>query len=335
MTEAELKGIAFCFIAGGGMVYRAIRTKKITREIADTPRSKTASAPQGLVELEGFAWPAGEVARCVSGEEVVYYRLEIQRAESRGSGKNRRTEWVSVFTHAPCAPFYVVDATGLALITPVTCEVDTHGKKTRSWGSLRANERKGVLAICAGKSIPGFPPADGFFGLFSSSYRIVENKIGIGSPLYVKGDFRTPTGGLPKVKAPGLSEFASRVFNAQARSLKNLRHFLDRNRDGVVTGEEARYGYGFAARQSRMKATKGAVEEKEFEVHGHVGTSPENRLLIADAHQDHLLARRGKYVWLQLVAGAALIALGSASLFPQVDLIQLISGRQRVPAQVR
>src|SRR5690606_11764211 len=167
MTEAELKGIAFCFIAGGGMVYRAIRTKKITREIADTPRSKTASAPQGLVELEGFAWPAGEVARCVSGEEVVYYRLEIQRAESRGSGKNRRTEWVSVFTHAPCAPFYVVDATGLALVTPATCEVDTHEKKTRAWGKLNANERKAVLAICAGKTITGFPPSDGFFSLFS------------------------------------------------------------------------------------------------------------------------------------------------------------------------
>lgn len=314
MTEESLKMIVFSLFTGGGLLINSISRRKKTRKIADTPRSKVASAPQGYVELQGFAWPAAQYARSAAGDEIVYYSLEVQRAESRGSGKNRRREWVPVFTHGHIHPFYLVDPTGLALVDPASAEFDLHGSQTRNWTALKDDEKKWVGEIAARRAINGFPPGKGLLGVFSSSYRVIEKEIGVGSPLYLHGDFRTSTLQNPKVKAAGLSEFVSRIFSVEARSTKNISHFLDKNRDGVVCGDESRQGYGFAGRQARNKGRTQPREEREFEICGNVGSSPEHRLLIADAHEEHLVKRREKWIWIQFVGGAVLIAFGCTAL---------------------
>ncbi len=292
----------------------SISRRKKTRKIADTPRSKVASAPQGYVEFQGFAWPAAQYARSAAGDEIVYYSLEVQRAETRGTGKSRRRQWVTVFTHGHVHPFYLVDPTGLALVDPSSAEMDLHGARTRDWASLKGEEKRWIEEIASRRAILGFPPSKGLFGIFSSPYRVVEKEIGVGSPLYLHGDFRTPSMTHPRVKVPGLSEFSSRIFSSEARSTKNIDHFLDKNRDGVVCGDESRHGYGFAGRQARNKSRTQPSDEREFEVYGNIGSSLEHRLLIADAHEEHLVKRREKWIWLQFLGGAALLAVGCATL---------------------
>lgn len=312
MNEAILNLTVASLVTGGGLMIRALSRRKKTQKITDTPRSKVATAPQGYVELQGFAWPAAEEARTAAGQEVVLYRLEVQRSETRGSGKNRRREWVTIFYHAHVEPFYLVDPTGLARVDPGTAELDVGATRTRKWSSLSASEKKWIEEVASRRPVPGFPPSRGLLGIFSSPYRVLEKEILLGAPLYLHGDFRTPSVETPKVKVSGLSEFTSRIFNAEARSTKNINHFLDKNRDGRVCADEARYGYGFAARQARNKSRSQPSQEREFEVCGHVGSSSEHRLLIADMHEEHLVKRRQKWLWLEFVAGAALLAAGCA-----------------------
>lgn len=367
LSNEEIKLVLICFFFGGGLILHALSRKRSVRKIEDTPRSKVASAPQGYVELQGFAWPAagGKVERNAQGHETVYYRLALQRAETRGSGKNRKKVWVTVFSYSTDTPFYLIDATGIALIDPARTwgnpalsvesqvrsvaakvtnfasgmgvlgsvaslglegfaggrnaigdgggyETDLGTGRPKAW-SRHSTEEKALICKRVGK-IAGvsFPPSNFLFGLFSDEFRVIESEICVGSPLYVHGDFKTDSQNAITAQVPGLTEFASRVFNADARAQKNLTHFLDKDGDGKVSAIEAMRGYTFAARQARLKAKDQLTGEKTFEVHGRMGSSAENRLFIADLHEEHLVARKQRYGSLEIAAG---ILLMFASLF--------------------
>ena len=120
--------------AGGGILYSGLKRRTRARAIEEMPRSKIATAPQGLVEVEGFAWPnENRVARSSSGFENVYYELQLQREESRGSGKNRRKVWVTIFTHRHAETFYICDATGIALVDPQDALIEVHQHTQMPW----------------------------------------------------------------------------------------------------------------------------------------------------------------------------------------------------------
>jgi hypothetical protein len=286
--QAEIKltvqivwALGAAFVFGFALIFKAIKRNHSVKKIQDTPKSKVESAPQGYVEFEGFAWPSESTVRGCSGEEAVYYSLQIQKKVTKYHGNKRRTEWVTLYSHFHCAPFYVVDPTGIALIDITNGEVDLPEKNKRSWYDLSRDEKLRVLKITEGKKIPSFPPSTFLFGIFAGSYRIIEKEILVGNPLYVHGDFRTTAVEPIRVSVLGLTEFSNRVFNREARSLKNLSSFLDKNKDGVISEKEAEYGYQFAAKQARLKA-KDINGETAFPVHGKIGSSGEHKLFLAD-----------------------------------------------------
>src|SRR5262245_60860904 len=108
------------FGAGGGFnpggLFRRKGERASARHIQDTPRSKVATAPQGLVEVEGFAWPESEVDKTLNGLEAVYRCLTLQRQDTEYDDGKRRKVWKTVGGYSTGRPFYVVDETGLALV---------------------------------------------------------------------------------------------------------------------------------------------------------------------------------------------------------------------------
>jgi hypothetical protein len=329
----SIKGVLVCLIFGGGLIWSAMSRRKKARKVEDTPRSKVSSAPQGLVELQGFAWPKNLCVRTIDEREAVCYHISIERKETQGSGKNRRTTWVSVFAWGHTHPFYLVDATGLAEVHPGMSELDVATKQTRSWSALTKQQRVQVVALVGGRPIAGFPPGSGFFGLFSSAYRVVESEIRVGSPLYASGSFRTPTAHSEMARVPGLTSFAARVLNFEKRSFKDVTVLLDKNKDGKVTEDEAREGYSFAARLSRDKAQKGEEPEKEFPVFGVLERSASHALVLADAHESHLVNRLNRFFYPKILSGAALITLGIALLLMSVGLGPRAGLMDRLPSQ--
>ncbi len=312
-TPTKLKIIGVCLVFGVIFLIRALRRHKKLRQVTDTPRSKTRTAAQGFVELEGFAWPDSTTVLSSSGHEAIYHCFQLQKEVSRGSGRQRRRTWETVFERRHVQPFYLIDAQGLIWLDPNGADLNLEATSIRSWRSLNSSEQERILRSIVNAPLASFPPSMAFFGLFSPKYRIVENEIRVGSPMYVTGDFKAIEGEIPDVRDPGLLYFAGRSFDLKTGAIKNISKILDTDGDGSVDAEEAKQGYSFLAKIARQKAKDSAIATSTFEkpmhLHGTMGSSQTNRLFIADTHQIHLTKRLERFLWTQFIGGAALITI--------------------------
>lgn len=315
MSQSSIDGIITGFVLGGSLLYSALKKHKVRRKIQDTPCSKVATAPQGYIELEGFAWPQEETFKSIDGHESVYYRMQIQKEESRGSGKKKRRVWVTIYTHLHAHPFYLVDATGIALIDPTQAELNLKTSRIRHWGKLSNKDKDIVEAMTHGQGVSNFPPSKFLFGVFAGNYRVVEDEILVGSPIYAHGDFQTHELQCRKIKSVGLTQFHQRVYDSNTRQKKDLTAFFDSNKDQKVSPEEAIQGYVMAAALAQKSAKSQKVEEIEFEICGQLDQSETHKLFLADVHESHLVDRMGRFLKLQLAGGALLMTLSVVQVF--------------------
>jgi hypothetical protein len=321
--------------AGGGLFWSAIKNQKKTRKIQDTARSVLSSAAQGYIESQGFAWPAFESVPTREGYDAVYFSFTLQKEIVTGSGKNKRREWITVFTLLHNPDFYIFDHSGLALIEPGSAEFEIENVKTTLWSRLSEVDRFNIQEnIIKNNVIEDFPPSNIFFGLFGTRFRIIEAEVLSGSPIYAHGHFSSAEGLQMQVKVPGLGLFYRRVYEGSSGRLKNLNTLLDENKDGKVSGKEARNGYSLLAKMSLAKAKLESKEENDFNIFGHLRSSEAHHLLVADAHEVHLVGRLTQRLWLQFVGGAALLAVG-IFLLPELGLDKLMSADYRSRSQVR
>lgn len=303
----EVKIMAFCFLVGGGLIVTAIRNHKRHRKVSDTHRSKIATAPQGFVEFEGFAWPTGETTVVQGGHEAVYYSFELQQKVSNG----KRTDWKPVYKSLHANPFFLVDATGLVRLDLTDVELNLEDSRKTLWARLDKIEKDRILNHVVKEQISGFPPSSGgVYNFFAGAFRVVETEIRVGAPIYATGNYQSITGGPQKIQQPGLRDFCQKVFEHSARRLKNVNHLLDTNRDGHVSCEEAVSGYGMAARLSRHKAQLPGSTETEFTVYGHLSSSASQQFFLASGFEEHLKGRLSLHLWLKFGGGAVLCTIG-------------------------
>jgi hypothetical protein len=308
---------------GLSLVKKALDIQKRIRLIQDTPRSKSQTAAQGLTEFEGFAWPAEKYEMTTRDQEAVYHSIELQKQVSSGSGKNRRTEWVTVSKHEFNPDFYLCDGTGLILVRPQNAQFEMLIEETRSWRSLGSSERD--LAMMVLPNPDGFldMPSSGFLGgLFAGKYRIIEKSLLTGNPLYVSGDFKTTSDDQSTVHLTGLTRFYQMVYDANSKSLRNLKKILDKDGDGKISRQESLDGFSTAARVARTRSKAEGLPEKDFNVYGRLQHSEIHQLFIAGAHENDLVKNLRFKPALMLTGGAAAIALAVVGLFPKLDLPQ-------------
>lgn len=327
----KVKAIGLCLFFGGLLLYRSIRRHRMIRRAVDTPRSKTASAPQGFVELEGFAWPDTDTVISCSGNEALYHSFQLQREVTRGSGKSRRRTWETVFQRIHAAPFYIVDGTGLVMLDPAAAELNLETASARSWRSLNMNEKRRVTETLVTSAVAQFPPEDIFFGFFGPKFRIVESEIRVGSPMYATGNFSAAEGETFHVKSKGLTYFFNHVFDIKTGGLKSWKKVFDTDDDGRVDAGEAQHGYSALAQRGRSKEKAQNPTESEFRLHGTLGSSSIHRLFVADTNQTHLTERLGRFLWTQFIGGAALLTAGIALTFGLLRDQHQPSGNQRAP----
>ena len=101
-------------VFGGGLIYNGIKNFRKSRKIQDTARIDIGSAPLGLVEVEGYAWPAIQAMPAVCGRNVVYYHYKVQQYVRRGKSSYWETKHEFNFGN----PFYVMDSSGICLVHP-------------------------------------------------------------------------------------------------------------------------------------------------------------------------------------------------------------------------
>ncbi|MFN8847738.1 MAG: hypothetical protein ACK5V3_01765 [Bdellovibrionales bacterium] len=302
-----LQLIVICLVFGLVMLWISFRKHKKLRLVQDHPTVKIETAAQGFSEVQGFAWPTVNGPKCFKGIEMIYHHLQLQKKVTEGSGKNKKKVWRTIFSTGFGAPFYVMDATGLALVEPGKSELEVDSKTTRSWYFMSYREKQYYLKNFIKESVVGFPPSEFLWGLFSSSYRIVESRINTGSPIYIKGHFESPEGIKKEALLVGLAKFAGQVFDFQSRKIRQLNRLLDVNQDNQVTNQEAIQGYSQLAMHSKSQSESGTnpVPDRPFPVFGLFVTNEDHKLFIADCHEEHLLKKLKLQFYGYLSAGIA------------------------------
>jgi hypothetical protein len=294
------------FVLGIGISLMGIKKRKVAKKIQDTPRSKISSAAQGHVEIQGFAWPKTKLTVDSDEKKCIYYSFTLQHEETQGSGKNKRKVWVTDFTSYFGESFYVMDSTGILEVMPIGATLEIESARTRQWSFLSKKQKEKICLDLVNRPIAGFPPSSGFGGLFSKKFRIIEQNILVGSPIYLNGNFRSHTGEPSKVQSPGMTAFYNRLFNKENRSDKNINAFLDKNKDGKISIKEMREGYYIAAISALAKVGNKDFPEESFDSYGEMSTSENHQLIIADMHESHLLRKLNRAVLL-IILGLFLI----------------------------
>jgi hypothetical protein len=307
--NSDLELAFFGIVTGAILVYRSLQRFRRTRIVQDTTRSKIASAPMGLAEIQGFAWPQELVVNCLRGRNAIYQKLELQKLVKRGKNSSWVTKWSR--EHKPV--FYVLDETGLLEVDPAEAEFEIQSR-VLSWSKLTQTEKDNTSLL--GISESGFPPSKAFFG-WSPSFRFVESVILLGAPVYVHGTL-SPAKGKDKLP-PSLSLKRFRDFLQRHRG-RNISENLwfDLNRDGKVSAEEASLAankFGEKAFDSKLNHDEapailpGQVLRENI-IYGRMSSCTERKLFLADCHEDHLVKRVGSWNLLRLLGGAALIGAG-------------------------
>lgn len=291
----EIKLLLFSPIFAGGFLFAGFRMLRTARQIRDTPTSRIATAAQGQVEIQGFAWPAEDVIKRSNGQLCVHYWWSIERYEKQG----KKSRWVTVFTEKSRAlPFLIVDDSAAVFVDTQKSSINT-ASEAKNWNSLRDHEQK-LFSSAVGSSVPGFPPLKGLFGLFMKSYRVSEYFVPIGSPLFAYGHFESPADYPLDVESPGLHHFVARVRRLKGRG-DARKAILDSDGDGKVSHQEMTRGYHLAA-VSSLAAKEQPSPPMTYKIQGKLTSSNEIKAKVHIGDQDHAL-RSLRFAWFLLAIG--------------------------------
>jgi hypothetical protein len=291
MSRGDPKGtgIALLFV-GGALVFKGLMNFRKGRKIQDTARIDIASAAQGLVEVEGYAWPMEASFAAVCGRHVVYYHYKVQQLVKRGKNSSWETRYE--FNHNPS--FYAIDHSGVCIVNPTAGSMDLTEKITKL-----DHYAESIEALSASSR-----HQSGWLGkIFSGSYRLVENKLLVGSPVYVCGNLQAMN--MNKVKIRGdHKKFLTQIKTMSVNPVFKMSR-LDTNRDGVLSDDEMILGFADTSKESSLNSAEGEVQ-----VAGSIAASQAHNLIVADGHQEQYLKRLTSFNILKIWGGVALIGAG-------------------------
>lgn len=305
----DLKAALFCFGMGGLLVWQGLRRLKRKRITEDTPHTDIASAPQGLCEIQGFAWPLAGTAETLSGRKAVYLELVLEKLVKQGKSSTWKRQWGR--THK--MPFYVLDSTGCVTVNPEKAEVEVKNE-TWPWGKLPDDMK--ARASRLNVAVSGFPPTSLFFGLATSgSWRFREKAVLLGAPVYVHGTLQASR---EAYVPPSLAlQRFTRFLGTLGRKRVAAHAGFDRNRDGKVCEDEAERALNEIGENAFRELAAGeqpplpGAPPAENRIYGQVVACAERNLYLADCHQEHLVKRIGSGNFLMIVGGACLIGVGA------------------------
>lgn len=289
--------LALSFFASGIFIIRwGVMHFSEVRKIQDLAKVDIGSAPQGLVEIEGFVWPAAHSMKSIFGKDVVFYNLQVQE---RTASQNYKESWKTVYEFDFEKPFYVIDSSGVCVVHP-----RKQNMKLLEYNCSLSKKASDIEAVKTALKVIG-PLSK----IFIRKYRVVEKRLLAGSPVYVCGEMQplTPT----KYKVRG--DF--RKFLADAKSVrKSLYSTLkfDFDRNGIVTDSDMQTGFSDAA---DIELREGKTEV--VDVAGVISHTENHSLIVADCFEEHLIKRLQKEDYLFFFLGLIFIVAGVFVLVPE------------------
>lgn len=289
LSKSSSNSLAIPAIIGGVVLLtHSLRNFIKARKIQDTARIDIGSAPQGLVELEGYAWPKEHSMEAVCGRQAVYYAYQIDEHVKRGKNSTWETRFKFSFEH----PFYVMDHSGICLVKPVEQCLELKQTTTRL--------SRYVTSVADLKTAKG--PSGMLWGS-TGRYRLVEKKILVGSPVYVNGDMSSA--GYADYQISGdYKKFLQTVTAAKKNPIFHLQKF-DKNRDGKVSEDELHDGHFELSKQDAVSKISSKIK-----IAGVIANSDNHAMILADCHEEQLVQKYTRFNYLKMAAGIGLILLG-------------------------
>ncbi|MBC7385213.1 MAG: hypothetical protein H7301_03500 [Cryobacterium sp.] len=304
-NDSSFKLALSLMIFGGTTAYTGLKKRKIARSVQDTARSDIRSAPQGLVEIEGYALPYAEAFTSLMGDPCVYRSLDFQKFVKR----DKSSEWVSCYKESFGDRFIASDGTGLVEVISTDAEL-LLTERTTEWNELR-NERRAEIFGTYGLRVSGLKEDPGS-GIFSGPrYRFVEKVIQVGAPIYLRGNFRTfPNRALYRLP-PQAYRFLGHI--AELKKNPSLLKRFDSDGNQRIDEFERCEGVKKIYSDARLEIAADDTNE-EVMIQGTLQNDPTHGLIIADCGEADLVKRLGNWNTLIVFAGIALMSLGLSML---------------------
>lgn len=152
--------------------------QQVRRGLRETPRVAIASAREGqVVKITGVvAADAAPIEAPLSGRPCVCYEILVEEYRS----SNNSGSWRELLREVQGVSFFVIDATGRALVDPVGCQVtlvDDFSSKSGTWDD--ANPREQAVLARHQQQATGW--------VFNRTLRYKEGVISVGEVIAVAG----------------------------------------------------------------------------------------------------------------------------------------------------
>lgn len=177
------------FVAMSGIIlFAGITARKRAKLVKATPTSPLGMATDGYREFEGRIEPVPgpAVTAPLTGWPCAWYDAKIEQFRS-GSGQRSTTTWHTVKSWTSNAPFFVRDASGVAIVDPYRAEV-TPTDKSQWYGKTEQPTDRNPEKVGPTQS-----PHHGVEIAVTGQYRYSEQRIYAGDPLLILGEYGTHT----------------------------------------------------------------------------------------------------------------------------------------------
>ncbi len=294
-------------LLGGGSVVFGFKKFLSKRKIEETARSKISSAAQGLVEVEGQAWPT--IARkCLDGRPVCFWGIRVQ--EYRRSGKS--SSWHTVYSYSTSDEVLVLDESGACLVCPQQAQLEITERTIPR--SKMSSVQMEFLVAAAPMTARYFSGGAGFWNSFTGgNIRVVETKLLAGGPVYVRGDFRTNIDQTHAVAVGDITSYSGQLKKMGSTAYQRV--MFDANRDNKLSEDELINGYSAAA---NAFLRVGGVQS--VKISGKITADSEHGLILADIYQGYLVKRAAFVSMAGVWGGLALVGVGLFIFFKQIGL---------------
>lgn len=301
--QNEMMKVIMMTLAFGGMsLFYGLKQFLMKRKVEDTARSKISAAPQGLVEVEGQAWPTA-VRKCIDGRPVCFWSIKVQEYRKRG----KSSSWETVYSYTSSEELIVLDESGACLVHPESAQLEL--VETTIGRNKMSESQMNFLSEAAPLAARYFNVGKGFWASLSAgSVRVVEQKILAGGPIYVRGQMMTSADQSHAVAVGDVASYSGQLPKMNSETYQ--RTMFDSNRDGQLTETELMNGHAAAANTYLRKGDVQSVR-----VTGRISAHSEHGLILADIYQKYLVARATLKSYAGIWGGLALIGLGFFLLF--------------------
>ncbi len=306
-SSFELAG--YLCVGGAMLLWNSLKNKKRARRFEDVQSIHLSSAPQGHVEVSGFAW-AQALDFGVESRGGVYVEWQLEKLVNR----NKRSEWVKVAEGKRPKGFLIGDDTAAAWVDMTKGELNSKVNHVQ-WKNATPEQRK-IFQLWVGPlADSNFPPTD---SIFSSSYRMGIKSLPLGCPIVVQGHLTTRGATKTMNVIKGFAAFKEKYLKLK-RNIAYQSSMFDVNNDGTVCEDEHRTGHTYAAdsiaRKHQQDIEKSGVIAEEINLAGSIMSTEHESVVVANTHEKYFIGRLRNLSTLGIVGGAAMIAAGVCLLF--------------------